>query len=645
MSEWDKGAAASSKINLRVNEINHRINFEFDFAEVVGLILNLIEDTTIFRGCVLSRIGSGMAKQPEFRSASLENTDLSNEVPLISLPITLTNNELKYTLDVYKLDSLQLPQRDFGKLGDEYHSLLYQAVNKDYIQRDPLTGSFNRNYLTAQLEEELNAARRGGYVIAVAISDLDHFKSVNDTYGHPVGDATLKAFATTTEETVSESGFVARYGGEEFVLVLPRTTADKAMSKCEEVRERCEALSIPGDAEGQMVRPTVSIGVALFPAHGGSGDELISVADKALYASKKNGRNRVTMSELSEQQRDAISSLKAIVPEAEVRKAPVSIEERAEVVSLVELGAVKGIPRKMAIEGHFLYILDSRSNQIHIYDGRKKEFVSSIGNRGEAVEELEQPVDLLVTRKRYVWVVDSTSHAVKRYGPQGKFDYFIGEKTNGGEPIAGNARGAFTLPVAIAGDGENRIYVAEEARGRVQRFDERGAFDNLEISLSSIDSSPSFANYASDIDIDRENNVFILDANNNLIYKFDKTGNHTANIGGIGQSGEPGKFRDLCSLRVDRSGQLALVLKQLFGTELEHITGDILITAERGEVGRLQFFSTNGEYITSLDFEKIYAGSRNVVPVDLAVGGRGGIYTVDLENNDILMIKLDAGGK
>lgn len=645
MSEWDKGAAASSKINLRVNEINHRINFEFDFAEVVGLILNLIEDTTIFRGCVLSRIGPGMSKHPEYRSASLENTNLTGSTPLISLPITLTNNELKYTLDVYKLDSLQLPQRDFGKLGDEFHSLLYQAVNKDYIQRDPLTGSFNRNYLTAQMDEELNAARRSGYAVAVAIADLDHFKSVNDTYGHPVGDATLKAFAATAEETVSDAGFVARYGGEEFVLVLPRMTAEKAVAKCEELREKCAALSIAGDSEGQTVHPTVSIGVALFPAHGINGDELISMADKALYVSKESGRNRVTMSELSDQQRDAISSLKATIPETEARKAPVSVEERAEVLSLVELGAIKGIPRKMAIEGHNLYVLDSRSNQIHIYDGLKKEFVNSIGKRGEAVDELEQPVDLLVTRKRYVWVVDSTSHAVKRFGPQGKFDYFIGEKTAAGEPIPGTARGAFTVPVAIAGDGENRIYVAEETSGRVQRFDERGVFDNLEISLSSIDSSTPFANYASDIDVDRECNVFILDANNNLIYKFDGNGNHITNIGGVGQSGEPGKFRDLCSLRVDRSGQLALVLKQMFGAKLNHITGDILITAERGEVGRLQFFTTEGEYIASLDFEKIFAGSRNVVPVDLAVGGRGGIYTVDLENNDILMIKLDGGGK
>ena len=65
----------------------------------------------------------------------------------------------------------------------------------------------------------------------------------------------------------------------------------------------------------------------------------------------------------------------------------------------------------------------------------------------------------------------------------------------------------------------------------------------------------------------------------------------------------------------------------------------------RGEVGRLQFFTTDGEYISALDFEKVFAGSRNVVPVDLAVGGRGGVYTVDLENNDILVIKLNAANK
>jgi DNA-binding beta-propeller fold protein YncE len=340
-----------------------------------------------------------------------------------------------------------------------------------------------------------------------------------------------------------------------------------------------------------------------------------------------------------------LRDLKTAAKEEDTRKGPVSIEESAEVISLVELGAVRGIPRKLALEGHFLYVLDSRSNQIHIYDGRKKEFVSSIGKRGEKADELEQPVDLLVTRKRYVWVVDSTSHAVKRFGPQGKFDYFIGGKTPEGEPIAGYARGTFTLPVAVAADGDGRIYVAEEARGRVQRFTRRGAFDELEISLSSIDASPSFANYASDIDVDRQGDIFILDANNNLVYKFDKDGKHLVNIGGVGQSGEPGKFRDLSALCVDRTGQLALAFKQLLGGKAERLTGDILITAERGEVGRLQFFTSGGEYIAALDFEKVFAGTRNVVPVDVAVGGRGGVYVVDLENNDILMVKFDGGGK
>ena len=112
-------------------------------------------------------------------------------------------------------------------------------------------------------------------------------------------------------------------------------------------------------------------------------------------------------------------------------------------------------------------------------------------------------------------------------------------------------------------------------------------------------------------------------------------------FGGHSRGGEPGRFNGLTALAVDRSGALAKTLRKLYGGSIDEVVGDgIVVTAERGDLPRLQFFCTDGTFMGALDFSRIFQDRRGAQPVDLAVGGKGGIYVVDQENNDILLVQF-----
>jgi two-component system, cell cycle response regulator len=136
--------------------------------------------------------------------------------------------------------------------------------------------------------------RRRGQALSLMVIDLDHFKKVNDTYGHQVGDLVLKTVAQTLHRTLKESDVLARYGGEEFVIVLPRTDTAGAVAVAERLRIAVAGLSLRKLAPVAPERVTISIGVASYPIHATTVAELIRIADEALYQSKSQGRNRVT---------------------------------------------------------------------------------------------------------------------------------------------------------------------------------------------------------------------------------------------------------------------------------------------------------------------------------------------------------------
>ena len=133
------------------------------------------------------------------------------------------------------------------------------------------------------------------------MGDLDHFKAVNDRYGHLAGDEVLRFFGDLVMRHVRASDIFCRYGGEEFVLVLPDLEGDAAIERAEQMREELALAPVVfGDSQIPM---TVSFGVATFPSDGRTGDELIAAADRALYQAKAAGRNRVEVSTVSGRQR------------------------------------------------------------------------------------------------------------------------------------------------------------------------------------------------------------------------------------------------------------------------------------------------------------------------------------------------------
>lgn len=166
-----------------------------------------------------------------------------------------------------------------------------QVQLQEQAIHDPLTGLLNRRALEDSLGRELIRATRQRDPLSLIICDLDHFKAVNDSHGHLAGDEVLKKFAALLKEQTRGSDICCRYGGEEFVLVCPRMTQAKAAERAELLRERCAAL--PFIFSGKLLPVTASFGVASFPQHGNTGDQLIRAADRALYAAKDAGRNRV----------------------------------------------------------------------------------------------------------------------------------------------------------------------------------------------------------------------------------------------------------------------------------------------------------------------------------------------------------------
>ncbi len=164
---------------------------------------------------------------------------------------------------------------------------------------DPLTGAHNRRYLMEQLPREIERGARYGRQLSVIMCDVDHFKKINDTHGHLVGDEVLKWFVKRLNAGVRACDWVARYGGEEFVIVLPETTVANAATAAEHLREQISKT--PFQAGDLSFQVTASLGVSGWPGVvpiGSNFDALVAKCDAGIYASKAAGRNRVTVEEM-----------------------------------------------------------------------------------------------------------------------------------------------------------------------------------------------------------------------------------------------------------------------------------------------------------------------------------------------------------
>lgn len=168
---------------------------------------------------------------------------------------------------------------------------LQQSLKEQSI-RDPLTGLYNRRYLEETMDRELTRARRAGQPVSVIMADLDHFKKINDFYGHEAGDYVLQMIARTLQRAVRSEDIVCRYGGEEFTVIMPGLSLEKALARAEMILNSVRHLElVQGNTIIQNI--TISVGVASYPEHGERGLELVQAADLALLRAKKEGRNRV----------------------------------------------------------------------------------------------------------------------------------------------------------------------------------------------------------------------------------------------------------------------------------------------------------------------------------------------------------------
>ena len=162
---------------------------------------------------------------------------------------------------------------------------------RELADRDPLTGTYNRRYFDVTIARELSYCRRHGTSLALILIDIDHFKSVNDTYGHQAGDQLLISLADLLKRNSRGSDIICRFGGEEFLIALPDTDCATAAARAEEY---ARGFSDAGARwQGQQISATLSAGVASFPEQAEDADKLLRCADIALYQAKKSGRNRV----------------------------------------------------------------------------------------------------------------------------------------------------------------------------------------------------------------------------------------------------------------------------------------------------------------------------------------------------------------
>lgn len=195
-------------------------------------------------------------------------------------------------------ENLKQRERELQQAND---SLRQQLVENQALQqrleeqanRDPLTGLFNRRYLVDTFERELARCTREDLPLCLMLIDVDHFKRVNDRYGHPVGDLVLQELGRLLAGEARTEDVACRFGGEEFLMLLPGLPLATAVERAEHWRRTFAGLDVTLD--GQPIALSLSVGIAIFPAHGRGQGELLRHADLALYEAKSGGRNRVVV--------------------------------------------------------------------------------------------------------------------------------------------------------------------------------------------------------------------------------------------------------------------------------------------------------------------------------------------------------------
>jgi diguanylate cyclase (GGDEF)-like protein len=245
--------------------------------------------------------------KPEFRISnsyfvSHSGPDAWRESDVLLVPLSSGENLVGY-LSVQSPRDVQLPQLERIKTLEIFAAQAVMALESarhfEEIKRltfiDGLTPAYNYRYFQETLEKELHRHQRSGHHLTLGMLDIDNFKLINDTFGHPVGDEILKGLVEELMKNARDTDIVARYGGEEFAMIFPETPLPSARDAANRLRELIERREFPLPQLGRTLRVTASIGVAVYPSDGKTSTDLIARADAALYFAKKNGKNQVAI--------------------------------------------------------------------------------------------------------------------------------------------------------------------------------------------------------------------------------------------------------------------------------------------------------------------------------------------------------------
>lgn len=257
--------------------------FGYDVSEVIGRdVLTLVAecDRPMVAEHTRQRM-SGIVPMADYTFRGLRKDGVEIDIELHGSIHNLGARPIAVSimLDISK-------RRQAERRAEGLHALL-----REQSLRDALTGLYNRRYLDVALEEECSRAQRDGDPFSIVMCDLDHFKLVNDRYGHQAGDDVLAIVAALIDKRCGSVAQAFRYGGEEFLALLPGQTGAMAADWADTLRKELQTQVVnPGR---DAFRITASFGVASFPEHGLCCSDLIGLADRALYAAKRAGRNQV----------------------------------------------------------------------------------------------------------------------------------------------------------------------------------------------------------------------------------------------------------------------------------------------------------------------------------------------------------------
>jgi two-component system cell cycle response regulator len=274
------------------NEVSSADTFEEALVRVRGGDFDLIVVSLGLRGFDGLRLCSQLRSLPEGRN-----------VPILVLVSDGDRRKLTQALEMGVNDYLTRPV-DKNELVARVRTNLRRKRYADKLRHnvqlslemaitDQLTGLHNRRYMSRHLDTLIAGAHRSGKSIAFLIMDIDHFKSVNDTYGHDIGDEVLREFASRISANVRGIDLACRYGGEEFVVVMPDTDTAFAYTVAERLRKSVEETPFVISRDPGKLKVTISIGIADSAGRQDSADALLHRADQALYRAKREGRNRV----------------------------------------------------------------------------------------------------------------------------------------------------------------------------------------------------------------------------------------------------------------------------------------------------------------------------------------------------------------